>query len=361
LTEGVFAVLLLVAGLAALASGLIAWSGPIDTVKARSSHVRPTPTGAGLAILAATCAGAALLAPASPAIAGLLVCAAALGLYGALDDLFDFGAGAKLLAQTVACLAVAVWIARVEALPLAPGLTLELPWILAAAGSALFLLVLVNAVNFMDGSDGLAPGWAAVTAAAALHTAAGAGLAGADALAAALLAAVLGFLPWNLRRRVFQGDVGAFFSALVLGGLALLSAGRGATPYPLVFAALPLIVDVLLTLIVRARRGARLAEAHKEHLYQLWLQATGKPHLQLAWRVWLLTAVCAALGRALDVYAPEWAFAGLMGTTGLLSAAWVISRGRFRRALDARPRTAGAAPTHGHPAGAGGTGTPPSR
>ena len=48
---------------------------------------------------------------------------------------------------------------------------------------------------------------------------------------------------------------------------------------------LPFLTDVLLTLLVRARRGQSLLDAHRDHLYQLWLQKTGRPHGALAWRV----------------------------------------------------------------------------
>jgi UDP-GlcNAc:undecaprenyl-phosphate GlcNAc-1-phosphate transferase len=332
LTPEVVAVAALAAGVSALLTGLVAASGPIDTVKARSSHYVATPTGAGLAILAGTAAGAALLAPGAPALAAVFAAAAVLGLFGAADDVLDLGASVKLLVQIAAALAAAIWGASVTTLPLAPSVTAELWGPVGVAGSALFLLVLVNAVNFADGSDGLASGVAVVSAAG---LALGCWLADDRELMGVALAAAaagLGFLPWNLRRRVFQGDVGAFFSAMLLGGLGLLMALRGvSTPYLVVFTFLPLIVDVLLTLIVRARRGGRLFEAHKEHLYQLWLQATGRPHVQLAWRVWALAALTTGLGLAFEEYAPEWAFAGLMATTAALSAAWVVARSRLTR------------------------------
>jgi len=345
--------------LAAVLSGAIAWCGPVDTVKARSSHRRPTPTGAGLAILAATAAGAAW-AGGDAAVARLLACAGLLGLFGAADDLFDLGAGPKLLAQTAAAAAVAVLAASVTVLPLGPGLSLALPAWTGAAGSALFLLVLVNAVNFMDGSDGLAGGTAVVAGGALAAAGAAFERPEVTAAALALAGAALGFLPWNLGRRVFQGDVGAFFCALLIGGLGLMLAADGTTtPFLAVFVALPLIVDVLLTLIVRARRRERLFEAHRDHLYQLWLRSTGGTHAALAGRVWGLTALTAAAGLALEVYARDWAFAGLAVATALLSAGWVRLRGRLS---DPLPRTAGAGgPTDGRRAGAAGTGTGPNR
>lgn len=346
-------------GIAAVLTGVIAWCGPIDTVKARSSHLRPTPTGAGLALIAGASAGAAFLG-AGPLAATLIACAAGLGLFGAADDLCDFGAGPKLVAQSLAATAVVLLTAKVTELPLAPGLLLPLgPW-LGAAGSVLFLVVLVNAFNFMDGSDGLVSGTAAVAGAAL--TAAGLVFDEPEVTAAALAlaAAALGFLPWNLRRRVFQGDVGAFFAAVLIGGLGLILAAEGATtPFFVVFATLPLIVDVLLTLIVRARRRERLFDAHRDHLYQLWLRVTGRPHLALASRVWGLTALTAATGLLFELYAPDWALAGLLATTALLSAGWARLRARLSAALPRKSAAAG--PRGGRPAGAAGRDRPPNR
>jgi UDP-N-acetylmuramyl pentapeptide phosphotransferase/UDP-N-acetylglucosamine-1-phosphate transferase len=350
---------LLAFAIAAALAGAIAATGPIDTVKARSSHKRPTPTGAGLGLLTATVAGTALAGGSAPSIAVVLACAAGLGLFGAADDLLDLGAGPKLLAQA-GFAALLVTAAAVTALPLWPGLAVPLgPW-LGGAGSVLFLVVLVNAYNFTDGADGLLGGAAVV---------AGVGLALAGVLlavpevttaSAAFVAAALGFLPWNLRHRVFQGDVGAFFSALVVGGLGLVLAARGAaTPFLVVFTALPLITDVLLTLVVRARRRERLFEAHHDHLYQLWLRSTGRPHLAVAVRVWALTALTTGTGLMLEVYARDWAFAGLLATVALLSAGWLRLRAQLASAL---PRTAEAgAPTADRQAGAAGTDTWPNR
>lgn len=346
-------------------TGLVAWCGPVDAVKARSSHIRPTPTSGGLAVVAAVTLAAAFALRGGAAadvrpLATLLALAAALGAVGAADDLLDLPASLKLVAIVAAAVLTSCGVAHVTALPLGPRLEAAIGSPLGALGGALFLIVLVNAMNFMDGSNGLAPGVAVIS----LITLGGWALfrgeleVGAAAFAGAGGAA--GLLPWNLRDRVFQGDVGALFSALLIGGVGLLLATwELATPYLVVFTVLPLIVDVLLTLISRARRRERLFEAHRDHLYQLWLRAADRSHSQLAMRVWLLTALTAGAGVLLELYAPEWAFIGLMAATGLLSAGWVLLRARLRAVL---PRTAAAdAPTADRPAGAAATDMPPNR
>ena len=322
----------LAAGVFAAAFGwAIARVGPVDPVKARSSHERPTPTSGGLALVAGAAVGLALTDQGGVA-AWTLAIAAGLGFAGAADDLWDFGPLAKAAAHAAAAAAIVAVVGPATILPLLGGYVPIGPG-LGAIGSVLFLLVLLNAVNFMDGANGLAPG-ACVIALLGLSVA---GFAvddpavGAAALAGA--AAGLGFLPWNVSGRVFQGDAGALFSAALIGGLGLrLASTFTATPYLVVFCVLPLLVDVLLTLLVRARRRAPLTEAHREHLYQLWLQATGQSHGALAWRVWALCAVCAATGLWLELYAEGWALPGLLTAVAVLSAGWV----RLRRTLTRR-------------------------
>lgn len=309
-----------------VASLVLARCGPVDTVKARSSHRRPTPTSGGLAVIAGACAGAAVSAG-DPVLPWLFGAAAGLGLFGAADDLRDFPPAVKFGAQVLATAVLVFCGARVSALPLGPGAALDLPLILGAAGSAVFVLLLLNAVNFMDGANGLIAGVAALAFSSLATASAWAGEAGLCAAALAGAAANLGFLGPNVRGALFQGDAGAFFSATLLGGLALALAERGAaTPWLVGFAVLPLLVDVLMTLAVRARRRARLTEAHREHLYQLWLQHTGKSHGSLALRVWGLAALSSAIGLAAERSAPSYAFAVLMVLTAVGCAGWLVLR-----------------------------------
>ncbi len=276
-------------------AGVVAWCGPVDPPRARGSHHHPTPTSGGLAILAGASVGAAVTAllspPASHAqaheVAATLAVAGGLGLLGAVDDVVDLGAQAKLMVQMAVALVFALTVARVQAVPLFGRLALPLgPWG-GALGTALWIVVATNAVNFMDGANGVAGG-ALTVALGSLGL--GALAAGEPMVAAAALAgagANAGYLPWNLGGRLFQGDAGALFSGFLLAGLAVVAERAGTGLYlffaPLVM--LPFLTDVLLTLLLRARRGSSLLDAHRDHLYQLWLQRTGKPHAALAWRV----------------------------------------------------------------------------
>ena len=161
------------------------------------------------------------------------------------------------------------------------------PWsVPLALGGALWLFVVMNATNFMDGSNGLALGCAAIMIGV---------LGWLFAPSEGLLPAILAFLVFNLTGRLYAGDAGAFYVGYWVGGLALMGAFIGHFSIwipPLI--ALPFLTDVFMTLIWRARRGEHLMQAHRDHAYQLFRRA-GWGHLQVAVLWWAMTAFCGAL------------------------------------------------------------------
>ena len=108
---------------------------------------------------------------------------------------------------------------------------------------------------------------------------------------------ILGFLPYNLRRkaRVFFGDVGSLSLSFLFAVAALyLIQETPRDSFHLVgpILILPLLADVLLTLVRRARKGDNLLEAHNKHLYQRLIRH-GFSHLWVSWLYALVTLVCA--------------------------------------------------------------------
>jgi UDP-N-acetylmuramyl pentapeptide phosphotransferase/UDP-N-acetylglucosamine-1-phosphate transferase len=303
LSAGVAAALVVAVALivAALGAWMLTRVGPVDAPGARTSHASPTPTSGGLCLIAGAALGAwvglqsgGFAAEATPAVGAALLFASGAGVVGALDDMFDVDAQLKLLIGVVFASAFAWLAGPISRLPVLPGLDIPLaPWV-GLGGAILWLVTASNAVNFMDGANGLAPG-AMVVAFAALALAAfgrGAPAVGVCALAAA--AAGCGFLPFNAAGRLFQGDAGALFSAFLFAALCLVAAGPdGRGPVDLYFgpvALMPFLTDVLLTLLRRARGRRRLFAAHREHLYQRWLQATGESHLKVSGRTAMIMA-----------------------------------------------------------------------
>ena len=132
----------------------------------------------------------------------------------------------------------------------------------APAGSVLAVVWLVgitNAVNLMDGLDGLAGGVSSIIAGSLAVFAAVAGDPASIAVAAALCGACAGFLPWNWRpARLFLGDSGALTVGFVLAWLSLTASLKASTAVAVFVPLLVLGVPVIDTLLVM---GARFAES----------------------------------------------------------------------------------------------------
>ena len=130
--------------------------GPLDQPRERGLSAWPTATAGGLAIIAAVMAGMVTFVvlelpnPGPGLTVWVLLGACIIALLGAVDDVMDFPASVKLIVQVVVAGAFSIAAARVEVLPLGPGFEIDLgPWV-GGLGTALWLVVMVNAYNFMS-------------------------------------------------------------------------------------------------------------------------------------------------------------------------------------------------------------------
>ena len=238
---------------------------------ARSSHVKSTPQGAGIAVIAATivaAAGALAAGPqgSAPDLTTLsLVFAATLFIaaVGLADDIRPIGVVPRLLLQALAAAMV------IAALPAELRVVPMLPWWIERAVLLMACLWFVNLTNFMDGID-----W--MTVAEAVPITAGLiviGLLGAlpahvIVVALALCGGLIGFAPFNRPvARIFLGDVGSLPIGLLLGWQLLVLAGNG---YVAAAVVLPLyyIADATLTLLRRIANREPFWRAHRAHFYQ---------------------------------------------------------------------------------------------
>jgi UDP-N-acetylmuramyl pentapeptide phosphotransferase/UDP-N-acetylglucosamine-1-phosphate transferase len=238
---------------------------------ARSSHLRPTPQGGGIAVVIAALLvafGAILVSPALLENQGgqflaLTAATALLGLVGAMDDMRSLPAAARLAMQ---CIAVGAVIA---ALPAEMQIVPQLPWSIERAGLLLAGVWFVNLVNFMDGIDWMTVA-EVVPVTGAILVLGIVGTVGAlpAVVAAALLGATAGFAPFNRPvAQVFLGDVGSLPIGLLLGWLLLQLA---ATDHLAAAFILPLyyLADATITLVRRLLRGEAIWLAHRTHFYQ---------------------------------------------------------------------------------------------
>lgn len=288
--------------------------------EARKMQKLPVPTAGGLAVaLSAGLAVATDVELHRHGYNGAMIVAGAGGLavlaVGLADDVLKLRAIVKLGLIVAVAIGMAVLGLRADEMGFWPDAVVALPLAVAVAGSAFWLVVVINAVNFMDGANGLAMGMACV---AALGLAACGAVIGADHIMLASLAlagGLAGFLVWNVRGLLFVGDAGALFTGAVLGGLGLeLVRLRPDLMFVPAILLLPFLSDVLLTLAWRGKHGKPLWVAHLDHAYQIAIKAK-LTHMQVAGvhAVWALNAAVVAVGAALvGGYAPVIAFVALL-------------------------------------------------
>lgn len=299
----------------------------LDLPNERSSHARPTPKGAGLAVVTVVAVAwlgagwATAAADAGPVVGGAL----ALAALSWLDDLKGLSPLVRLLGHAVV-VAVALAVAPLPG-PVFAGL---LPHWLDLAAAGLMWLWFVNLFNFMDGIDGIAGVETAALGLGIGLVAVVAGLSPAFLVhGLALACAALGFLWWNWHpARIFLGDVGSVPLGFLLGWLLLGIAAAGQWAAALI---LPLyyLADATVTLLRRAARGERVWRAHREHFYQLAV-GRGLSHAQVAGHVAWVDAVLVALAVVAAGGRAEMALAG-----AAVAVAWLL----FLLGAGAKPGT----------------------
>ncbi|WP_368563891.1 glycosyltransferase family 4 protein [Pseudoxanthomonas sp. UTMC 1351] len=233
-------------------------SNLLDQPGERRSHQVATPRGGGVSIVvvllvAGACLwwrapGGELMLPAF--LAGLLLTAG----IGWWDDHRPLSPWLRLAVHGIAAMILAAATYRTTG-----------SWVQGTA-ALVFVMVLVNVWNFMDGIDGLAASQAAFAAIAFTLALTGPW----SWLAAALLAACCGFLPFNFpKARIFLGDVGSGALGFALAGLMAAGLSVSSIGWPLLL--LPMsafLVDASFTLTSRILRRQRWWTPHVEHLYQ---------------------------------------------------------------------------------------------
>jgi UDP-GlcNAc:undecaprenyl-phosphate GlcNAc-1-phosphate transferase len=314
-------------------------TGAVAQVRDRDVHAEPIPYLGGLAMLGGLCA-AYVVAQELPflglrsegfvfkdagvvLIAGALVCAV-----GVIDDIFELDALTKLGGQVLAAGMLYALGVRFYYFPGPDGTLFSLD----DAQSMLLTLVVVigtmNAVNFVDGLDGLAAGVVGIGAAAfflyCYFASAQANLTLATTgalLSAALAGACTGFLPHNFHpARLFMGDSGSMLIGLVLSASALTLTGQfvgmpTTEGNSLFVTVLPVLlpisllmvpmVDLVLAVVRRTRAGRSPMSADKQHLHHRLLEI-GHSQRRAVLIMWMWAATLAAGAVIVSLFDKWW-------------------------------------------------------
>ncbi len=282
--------------------------GAVVAPDALRVHKRPTPTLGGVAMYIGFLAGlttATQVPQFDPVFRdtseplGIVLGATAILLVGAVDDLFDISppaktAGMVLAGSALSLLGVSMLWFRAPLFGI-----ISVSPDLAPLVTVLWVYALANAVNFIDGLDGLAAGVVAIAAGAfALYSDRlfEQGLLGGDnnsigpLIAVVTLGICVGFLPWNFHpAKVFMGDAGALLLGLLMACWTILVGGgtyeaaEGSTYFFLAPLLLPLVImgvpvfDLVFAVVRRASRRTSPAARDRNHLHDR-LERLGHGH-----------------------------------------------------------------------------------
>ncbi|MFI9236682.1 MraY family glycosyltransferase [Streptomyces sp. NPDC053079] len=287
-------------------------AGAMPEIRARDVHREPTPRLGGIAMFGGLCAGLLVAAhlsnlkhvfELSNEPRALLSGAGLIWLLGVLDDKWGVDALVKLGGQMIAAGVMVLQGLTILWIPV-PGVgTVSLTPMQGTLLTVALVVITINAVNFVDGLDGLASGMVCIAAAAfflyAYRMWFGHGLeaaAPATLFAAILMGMCLGFLPHNMHpARIFMGDSGSMLIGLVLAAgaisvtgqvdpdaLKLWAGSERAAVHTMVPVYIPLLLpltviavpvaDLLLAVVRRTWKGQSPFAADRGHLHHRLLE-----------------------------------------------------------------------------------------
>jgi UDP-GlcNAc:undecaprenyl-phosphate GlcNAc-1-phosphate transferase len=278
--------------------------GVVDRPNERNiSDREQMPLMGGLAVASGVAAGLlavhtlfdADLIPATR-LTGFLIGGVVILALGAYDDRFGMGALTKLSGQIIAA-SIAFYAGyAIESFRFPSGESFELQWWVSFAVTLFWIVAVTNALNLIDGLDGLAAGVSIIMAVTMTYVCIQADQASGLIFGAAIIGGTLGFLPYNFPpAKIFLGDTGALYLGFSISLLALegyMGGYRRASVLPFVVPLMALAVpfmDMSLSVVRRIRSGSGIFSADRHHMHHRLLRTEGS-HRRAVVFLYLLTA-----------------------------------------------------------------------
>lgn len=299
--------------------------GAIDVPKDdRRVHDHPIPRMGGLAIFTGFVLAVLFFVDMDTQIMGLLLGAVIIVVMGALDDILTLNPWIKLLGQILAALVVIRCGIVFDAIsnPVLSGVnaTIQIGW-LSYPITVLWIVACTNAVNLIDGLDGLAVGVSAISSFFMMLGSLFLPIGSVPLLLACLCGACVGFMPYNLNpAKIFMGDVGSQFLGFVLSVISTMGLFKFHTIITFLVPILSLAVplgDTFFAFFRRIINGQSPFHADRGHIHHK-LIAMGMNQKQA---VAVLYGVSAVLGLVAVLLAGP----GTVGRIICLVAAFAIS------------------------------------
>ena len=249
--------------------------GAMDVPKdARRVHDHPIPRMGGLAIFCGFLMAVIVFVSFSSQIMGILLGALIIAAMGAVDDIMCLNAWIKLAVQILAALVAMRCGVMFHAISnpnfLSVTTTIQIGW-LAFPLTIIWIVGCTNAVNLIDGLDGLAVGVSAISSFSMMVVSMFVSDPNTQFLLASLCGACIGFIPYNRNpAKIFMGDVGSQFLGYVLATTSIVGLFKLHTVItflvPVLAMAIPL-ADTVFAFFRRILHGQRPFQADKKHFH----------------------------------------------------------------------------------------------
>ena len=312
--------------------------GAIDVPKDnRRMHKKPVPRLGGLAIFLGFIVSMLLFVKIDHQMQGILLGASIIVVLGVVDDMSPLRAYFKFCVQIFAAL-VAVFHGVVIQTLSNPNVFAESPywdlgW-LAVPITVLWIVGITNAVNLIDGLDGLACGVSTISAISMLVIALLVSEGDVALVMASLVGACLGFLPFNNNpAKMFMGDTGSTFLGYILATISIQGLFKY---YAIVSFAVPFLIlglpmfDTLFAIIRRLAHGQNPMAPDRGHIHHRLIDM-GLNQKQAVAALYVISSI---LGLSAVVLTSSGAIKAMLFLMALAVAAFLASRVIFRRDID---------------------------
>ena len=312
--------------------------GAIDVPKDnRRMHKVPIPRMGGLAIFLAFLLSVLVFADIDRQMQGILLGSIMIVILGVLDDIMALKALPKLFVQ-IAAAGVAVWHGCTIQFVSNPNVFseatyLNLGW-LSIPITVLWIVGITNAVNLIDGLDGLACGVSTISAISMLVIALLVSESDVALVMAALVGACLGFMPYNKNpAKMFMGDTGSTFLGYILATISIQGLFKY---YAIVSFAVPFLIlglpmfDTLFAIIRRLAHGQNPMAPDRGHIHHRLIDM-GLNQKQAVAALYVISSI---LGLSAVMLTSSGAIKAMLFLMALAVAAFLASRVIFRRDID---------------------------
>ena len=301
--------------------------GAIDVPKDnRRMHKKPVPRLGGLAIFLGFIVSILLFANIDHEMQGILLGAVIIVVLGVVDDMTPLRAYFKFVVQIAAALVAVFHGVVIETLS-NPNVFSQSPyWNLGWLAVPITVLWITNAVNLIDGLDGLACGVSTISALTMLVIALLVSEGGIAVIMASLVGACLGFMPYNKNpAKMFMGDTGSTFLGYILATISIQGLFKY---YAIVSFAVPFLIlglpmfDTLFAIVRRLAHGQNPMAPDRGHIHHRLIDM-GLSQKQAVAALYVVSSI---LGLSAVVLTASGAIKAMLLLMALMIAAYIASR-----------------------------------